>query len=128
MYLMLVECLLININDRYLFKFFQAGFYNAYPGADRLYENIIMIIKPFGFYPGTTSASIAATISILYLSASKSISENKAFFIAAVLVFFVSFSLTAFLTLICVKMLLRFRFKLSLNSIAVTHIYLLFFT
>lgn len=124
MYLMLLEFILININD--LYRFIEAGYLNAYPQRNRLYESIVMFAKPFGLYPGTHNAGIAATISILYLLASKSISKNKAFFVASVVVFFICFSLTAFLVFLLIFFLLRLRHRLSIQLIAANSFYLLF--
>lgn len=124
-YLMLFEFILININDYY--RFIEAGYLSAYPQRERLYESIVMFAKPFGLYPGTHNAGIASTISILYLLASKSISKNKTFFVASVFVFFICFSLTAFLVFLLILYLLRFRNRPSIQSFTANSFYLLLF-
>ena len=100
MYLAVIEFFVINnggistvIEDRYLAVFTK---------SERLYEKIIFFVKPIGIYPGTHNLGVAAVISILYLSITKSIDKNKGFFIASVLVFFVGFSITISLTLLIV--------------------------
>ena len=106
MYLMLLECVLINISD--IANIMESGYLSAFPERNRLYESIMSFIKPFGLYPGTHNAAIAATISILYLVASKTIANNKVFFLAAILVFFICFSLTGFITLVAILLIINF--------------------
>jgi hypothetical protein len=125
MYFMLLEFILINISDFH--TILEADYLSAYPQRERLYENIMFLTKPFGLYPGTHNAAIAATISILFLLVTKSISENKAFFIASVSVFFICFSLTAGLVFLLIYMLLRIRIRLSIYSCTVNIFYLLLF-
>jgi hypothetical protein len=125
MYFMLIEFIIINISDFH--TFLEAGYLSAYPQRERLYENIMFLTKPFGLYPGTHNATIAATISILYLLVSKSISENKAFFLASISVFFICFSLTAVLVFLLIYMLLKIRIRLSIYSCTVNVFYLLLF-
>ena len=125
MYLMLVEFILININDN--FKFIENRYLSINPQADRLYEYILGFAKPFGLFPGPHNAVIAATISILYLFATKSISENKAFFFASVSIFFICFSLTALLAILLIFLLLRLRFWLSFRALAANYWYLIIF-
>lgn len=103
MYLMLIEFILINISD--IANSIESTYLSVYPDRQRLYENLMNFTKPIGLYPGTHNAGLAATISLLYLKATKTISSNKGFFIASVLVFLICFSLTAFLVLIIVYLM-----------------------
>lgn len=100
MYLMICEFVIINVSD--ISGTLEDGYLRAYPERERLHESIVTLTKPFGLYPGTHNSGIVATISILYLSASKSISQNRAFFALSALVFLICFSLTGFLTLITI--------------------------
>ena len=100
MYLAAIEFFIINtggvsdaIEDRYLAVF---------DGTERLYEYILFFTKPLGLYPGTHNLGVASLISILYLIITKSINNNKGYFIVSIFVFFVGFSLTITLALMVV--------------------------
>ena len=114
MYLAVIEFFVINnggvstvIEKRYLAVF---------TGSERLYETIILFVKPIGIYPGTHNLGVAAAISILYLGVTKSISKNKGFFIASICTFFVGFSITISLTLLIVYSI----YKLAGKGIKIT--------
>lgn len=121
MYLALLEFLVINIGG--IAGSLEVRYVAAYPRAERLYETILGLPKPFGLFPGTHNAGIAATISLLYLAATKKISANKAFALASALVFFICFSLSAFVVLVFVYAILTVRKRSSGAAVIAKGVY-----
>lgn len=121
MYLALIEFVLINTNG--IAGSLESRYIASYPRAERLYEHILSFVKPFGLFPGTHNAGIAATISLLYLTAAKRIRANKGFAIASALVFFVCFSLSAFVVLVLVHSMVTFRKRASGLAVAAKGFY-----
>lgn len=124
MYLLLLEFIVINNND--IAGSIESRYLSIYPEAERLYENLVNFTRPFGLYPGTHNAAIASVISLTYLKATKSIRENVGYFVASLLVFFICFGLTSFITLLAVNMILIFREKLSVSFLVKTAPFIFF--
>ncbi|QWD34028.1 hypothetical protein G6676_01785 [Polynucleobacter paneuropaeus] len=92
MYFMIFEFIVINIGNNS--SIIENSFLSVFPERDRLYDSILGFVKPNGIYPGTHNASIAASLSFVYLVASKTVKNNYHYFVAALLVFLICFSVT----------------------------------
>jgi hypothetical protein len=105
MYLIVIEFIIINLFG--IYEVIENRYLYIYENSKRLYEFTVFGIKSLGLYPGTHNASIASTISILYLILTKSIYENKKFLFVSIIAFIISFSITAVIVLLIVYSIVK---------------------